>query len=300
MLQSKVHKKIVSFEKSMSCFGHLEGAPWGSIDKEKHKKLGELALEFFLFTTDLTLALKAERAGIDSIMVDWETRGKADRQKGKNLELNCDTPEDLRRLSSILRIPVSVRINPLGSNTPSEIKDALKNGAKMIMLPMASSLKEVKSFLSIVDKRAKTIVQIETPSLVKQIGKFKDLDWDYAYIGLNDLMVASGRHSIWEAISDGTAEAICKKLADRKYGFGGSTVLGGGDPIMGDLILHELVRLGGCMSIMRRTFKRELLDRDFDAEIKALRSFIKCSEKRGAEARLYDHNRLLQAIRQLI
>ena len=253
-------------------------------------------MEFFLFTTDSILALRAERAGINSIIVDWETRGKKLRQTGQNLELNYDTPEDLLRLSSILKIPVSVRINPVGSKTASEVDNALKKDAKMIMLPMAMSTIEVKRFLSIVDKRAKTIVQIETPSLVNELGDFRDLDWDYAYVGLNDLMVASGRSSIWEAISDGTAEFICKKLEGRNYGFGGSTVLGGGAPIPNDLIIHELVRLGGCMSIMRRTFRKELLDRDLDAEMKALRSFIDSSKKRGPDARLYDHNRLLQAI----
>ena len=249
-----------------------------------------------MFTTDLALALRAERAGIDSIMVDWETKGKEARQKGRNLEGNNDTPEDVHSLSSNLKIPVSVRINPLGGYTLSEVNTALNNGAEIIMLPMARSVTEVKSFLSIVGERAKTIVQIETPSLAKEIEDFSNLDWDYAYIGLNDLMVARGGHSIWEAISDGTAEAICRYLEGRKYGFGGSTVLGGGEPIMGDLILHELVRLGGCMSIMRRTFRREVLDRDLNCEIRALREFVNCSERRGLEARLYDHNRLLQAI----
>jgi hypothetical protein len=232
-------------------------------------------------------------------MVDWETRGKVKRQKEEDLELNYDTVEDLKQLSSNLKIPVSVRVNPVGTYTSSEVNEALNNGAKMIMLPMAKSLEEVKSFLSIVDKRAKTIVQIETLALVKQIEGFRSLDWDYAYIGLNDLMVERGGNSIWEAITNGTVETICKSLEGRKYGFGGSTILGGGKPINGDLILHELVRLGGCMSIMRRTFKRELLDRDFNTEIKALREFIKCSEKRGAEAKLYDHNRLLEAITRL-
>ena len=200
-------------------------------------------VEFFLFTTDSTLALRAERAGIDSIIVDWEIRGKKLRQNGQNLEINYDTPEDLLRISSILKIAVSVRINPVGSNTVSEVDNALKYGARMIMLPMARSVEEVKSFLSIVDNRVKTIVQIETPSLIKEIGKFRELDWDYAYIGLNDLMVEIGTNSIWEAVLNGKVEAICKSLEGKKYGFGGSTVLGGGYPIPNDLILHELVHL---------------------------------------------------------
>jgi hypothetical protein len=147
-----------------------------------------------------------------------------------------------------------------------------------------------------VDGRVKSIVQIETPQLVEQLADFKDLDWDIAYIGLNDLMVASGRSSIWEAFADGTAEKICGSLHGRVYGFGGSTILGGGEPIINILILHEMVRLGASVTIMRRTFKRELLDRDLNAEIEALRTFVSCSEKRGKQALLFDHEHLVRLI----
>ena len=120
-----------------------------------------------------------------------------------------------------MRIPVSVRINSLWKNTSAEVDAAIENGAKIIMLPMAKSVNEVKQFLSIVDGRAKTIVQIETPQLVEQLAGFNGLDWDIAYIGLNDLMVLSGRSSIWDAFADGTAESICSSLHGRVYGFGG-------------------------------------------------------------------------------
>lgn len=232
-------------------------------------------------------------------MVDWEEVGKIERQIGKGLETTCDTIEDLRTLSSNLKIPVSVRINALGDQTQSEVDTALNNGAKNIMLPMANTIKEVKEFLKIMDKRAKTIIQIETPSLVKELDDFKDLDWDYAYIGLNDLMVASGRHNIWEAIADGTTDEICSHLRGRKYGFGGTTIIGGGDPICGALILHEQVRLGVSMSLMRRTFKSELLDRDLITEMQLLRAFVQCSKKRGPNAMESDRQRLLKVIQQL-
>jgi hypothetical protein len=254
-------------------------------------------LKFFLFSTDLELALRAEKAGIDSIVVDWELKGKEKRQKNYDLEKNTDTPQDIRLLSSHLRIPVSVRINSLWKKTSTEVEIALENGAKIIMLPMAKSADEVKQFLSIMDGRAKSIVQIETPQLVEQLAGFKDLDWDIAYIGLNDLMVASGRSSIWETLADGTAEKICKSLHGRVYGFGGSTILGGGEPIINVLVLHEMIRLGASVTIMRRTFKRELLDRDINVEIEALRTFLRCSEKRGKHAILFDHEHLVRLIR---
>jgi hypothetical protein len=250
-----------------------------------------------LFTADLLLAFKAEQAGVDGIIVDWESRGKPARQKNHQLEINFDTPQDVYNLSKELKIPVIVRVNPLGTYTASEITCALNNGAKIIMLPMAHNLEEVKTFLKLIDSRAKTIIQIETPSLATDVDNLRILDWDYAYIGLNDLMLATGQSSIWQALLDGTAESICSHLKGRAYGFGGSTILGGGEPIINALILHELVRLGGTISIMRRTFKNELLDRDFNLEMGALREFVKCSETRGPQAIQHDHKHLLRILK---
>ena len=242
------------------------------------------------------MALKAESAGIDGVIVDWESRGKYLRQKNHELEINLNTPQDVYNLSSNLKIPVVVRVNPFGEHTASEITCALDNGAKIIMLPMAANSLEAKKFLKLVDYRAKTIIQVETPSLANEIEKFSSLDWDYAYIGLNDLMVARGQRSIWQAVFDGTAESICRKLRGRAYGFGGSTILGGGEPIVNALILHELVRLGGSISVMRRTFKNELLDRDLNLEMRALHEFVKCSEKRGPQAIQRDHEHLIRVL----
>ncbi len=250
-----------------------------------------------MFSTDLALAFKAEQAGVDGIIVDWESRGKQTRQKNHPLETNFDTPQDVYNISKEVKIPVIVRVNSLGIHTASEITCALDNGAKIIMLPMAQSKQEVKTFLKLVEGRAKTIIQIETPSLASDVNNLRTLDWDYAYIGLNDLMVATGQSSIWQAIFDGTAESICSQLQGRAFGFGGSTILGGGEPIINALILHELIRLGGTISVMRRTFKKELLDRDLNLEMSALREFVKCSEARGPQAIQNDHEHLLRILK---
>lgn len=257
-------------------------------------------MKFFLFTVDLILAKRAENAGIYSLVVDWETKGKIERQDGFDLEINFHNAEDVLKLSSAVAIPITVRINPMGSETPMEVEKALTHGAQIIMLPMANSTSQVADFLTIVNKRAKTIVQIETPEIAEQTEELATMAWDYAYIGLNDLMVARGRHSIWEALIDGTTENICSHLKGREYGFGGSTVLSGGEPIINLLIIHELVRLGGSISIMRRTFKRELLDRDLDYEIMTLLAFIECSKSRGEQAKKHDHEHLFRIINKMI
>ncbi|MCZ8039726.1 MAG: aldolase/citrate lyase family protein [Microcystis sp. LE17-20A] len=93
-------------------------------------------------------------------------------------------------LAEVISIPITVRINPLDNNTSDEIETALDSGAKIIMLPMAKVPSEVDKFISLVNGRAKTLVQIETHTLVEHCHELRDLGWDYSYIGLNDLMIS--------------------------------------------------------------------------------------------------------------
>jgi hypothetical protein len=257
-------------------------------------------MELFLFTTDTNFALKAEKAGIDSVIVDWEHIGKDERQRLYDTETNRDSVEDLYKLSQALKIPVAVRVNKLGENTPAEVNCAIENGARILMLPMARTINDVENFLVMVSRRAKTIIQIETVDLVSRASELSSLNWDYAYIGLNDLMIERGGRTIWEAVLDGTVQKILEPLKGRAYGFGGITVIGGGDPINFVYILHELTRLNCSLSFLRRTFKKEVRDRNLEAEITALRAFIEASSQRGPQARQYDHNRLCDSIRRHI
>jgi hypothetical protein len=257
-------------------------------------------MKLFLFTTDLTLAQKAEKAGIESVLVDWERKGKALRQAGHNLEINKDSPEDVKRLASNLNIPVTVRINPIGDYTKDEVNLAIDCGAKVIMLPMSKSIEDVERFLKIIDNRTETLIQIETPELVNNVEDMGKLPWDYAHLGLNDLMVAKGNKSIWEAVIDGTVKEVCSKLEGKKYGFGGVTVLSGGSPIPFNLILNEMVRLNCSIGILRRSFKVEILDRDIQSEIKMLRIWIRNCSKRGPKSILHDHELLRQIIEKYI
>lgn len=257
-------------------------------------------MKFFLFTTDLTVALMAEKAGIDSIIVDWEYTGKRARQSNHDLEINKDTPADIEKLAANLSIPVTVRVNAFNDVTCSEIDCAIAHGARIIMLPMARSALEVKNFLQYIDNRTKTIIQIETLDLVKDITALAKLNWDYAYIGLNDLMIEKKKTCIWSSLQDGTVELICKALNGKKYGFGGITILGGGSPINTELLLHEYVRLGSSMGFLRRTFFKELLDRNIMTEIPLVRKFLKNSQRRGQKAIKMDHQKLSNKLEYVI
>lgn len=253
-------------------------------------------LELFLFTTNLERAVQAQAAGIDSIIVDWESRGKNNRQINYSTEINRDTPDDVARLANYLTIPITVRINPLGGETVEEIEIALDKGAQILMLPMATSAKEVEQFVSLVDKKAKTIVQIENQSLVDQCQSLLDIDWDFAYIGLNDLMISRRSNWIWEAVYDGTVEQIFNTLKGRKIGFGGVTIIGGGTPLPFIELLWEMARLGCHLSFLRRTFKREIVGRDLSAEIEAVRATFKAACCRSKDATLQDRDNFIKTL----
>jgi hypothetical protein len=165
-------------------------------------------LRLFLFTTDALLAKQAEQVGIDSIIVDWERIGKRERQMSYSTQINADTPEDVVALAEVISIPITVRINPLDNNTSDEIETALDSGASIIMLPMAKVPSEVDKFISLVNGRAKTLVQIETQTLVDNCEQIRELGWDYAYIGLNDLMISGQKSCIWDLLADATVEEI--------------------------------------------------------------------------------------------
>jgi 2-keto-3-deoxy-L-rhamnonate aldolase RhmA len=258
------------------------------------------SLELLLFTTDPTLALRAEQAGIDGFIVDWESKGKSERQQGCDMEVNADTAEDVARVASAVGGPVTVRINALGPDTAAEVGLALACGARGLMLPMAKSVTDVKDFLDIVDGRARTIVQIETQPLVEEMDELSTLGWDAAYIGLHDLMLSRRAASMWEAVLDGTVERVFRALAGRAVGFAGATVIGGGHPLRFTRILQELARLDASLTFLRRSFRREIQDRDMAAEIRALRAVWATCNARGSEAVRSDQTALYAELSRFV
>ncbi|MFP4228729.1 MAG: hypothetical protein ACLFTE_07875, partial [Salinivenus sp.] len=242
------------------------------------------ALQLLLFTTDLSFAQEAEAAGVSSVIVDWEQRGKAQRQHGYATEINTDTPEDVARLASALSIPVTVRIDSARRRWDEEVACALDHGARRLMLPMAHTVADVDRFLTVVNGRAETIVQIETQSLVDQCADLRKLPWDHAYVGLNDLMISRKGNWLWEPFLDGTVDWIYDQLHGRSVGIGGVTVVGGGFPIPFIDLLREMARLGCQLSFLRRTFKREIEDRRLKPELQAVQAVWQAACQRGPDS----------------
>jgi hypothetical protein len=179
-----------------------------------------------------------------------------------------------------------------------QVAVALEHGARAIMYPMATSCAEVEHFVKAVAGRARTVVQIETQSLVEQCAGLRDIGWDAAYIGLNDLMISRGGSWLWEPLLDGTIESIMHTLAGRVVGLGGVTVVGEGDPIRFTWLLREIQRLGCRMSFLRRSFLRDIVGRDMSLEIEAVRAAWRAACRRLPAAVQRDHEQFLLALQR--
>jgi hypothetical protein len=253
-------------------------------------------LRLLLFTTDTDFARHAERAGVDGFIVDWENHSKALRQQGYGTEINFDTVEDARALCGCVRSPVTVRIDRTSDFMTRHIEEAIECGARSLMLPMAEDASDVEAFVDLVDGRAETIVQIETESLVTRCHDLRSIGWDCVYVGLNDLMISRRAQWYWEPFFDGTMERIVETLEGRSVGLGGVTVIGGGSPLPFTDLLREMARLGCSTSFLRRTFKKEIVGRDLDLELAAVRAFWDAACARTPEAVDIDHRAFLQTI----
>jgi len=234
-------------------------------------------MEFIIIENDPAKALEYESAGIDRIMVDLETLGKAERQRGLNSVQSRHSFEDIINLkNSLTKSALMVRSNPWNNNSSEEIERIVDCGADIIMLPMFKRVEEVEFFLKTVNCRAKTILLLETPqALVRTEEILKVGGFDELFVGLNDLSLAMSLGFMFELLAGGIVEHIgnlCKKH-HLPFGFGGIGTLNSGQ-INGLSIIQQHVRLSSSLVILSQTFKNEItkLHLNVGEELKLIKS----------------------------
>ena len=124
------------------------------------------------------------------------------------------------------------------------------------MLPFFKTVAEVKRFLRIVDGRTRSMLLLETPEAVEALDEILAIPGiDEIHIGINDLSIGYGKRFMFELLTDGTVERLCRKmqLAGMFYGFGGIASLGRG-LVPAEMIIREHYRLGSRMAILSRSF----------------------------------------------
>ena len=177
-------------------------------------------LKLMYITNRPEIAQIVEKSGVQRIFVDMEYIGKSDRQGGMDTVQSRHTIEEVKKIRNvIIQAKLMVRCNPIHNATNNycsskqEIDAIIESGADIIMLPYFKTVKEVETFIELVDGRAKTLPLVETPEAVNcidEILKLKGLD--EIFVGLNDLSLGYGMKFMFQLLADGTVEKLCAKF----------------------------------------------------------------------------------------
>lgn len=226
-----------------------------------------MSLSLIYITNIPAVALIAEKNGVDRIMVDLETLGKEERQKNMNTVKSHHTVTDVATISNLLtKSEMLVRINPWNETSVSEIEAVISAGADRIMLPMWKTVSEVNSFLEAVNGRVRTTLLLETKEAVEIVDDVLENPMiDDIHIGLNDLHLSYGLTFMFELLSNGVVESLCRKFKAKgiPYGFGGIARIGEG-MLPAERIIMEHYRLGSTRAILSRSFCNTELIQDID------------------------------------
>ena len=216
-----------------------------------------MALKLMYITNNVSVAKIAEDSGVDWIFIDLEINGKDERQGHLDTVISRHSIKDVKKIAGVLsESDLLVRVNPIYEGSKDEIDRVISDGADIVMLPFFKAKKEVEAFVGYVGGRAKICLLLETPQAVDNIDSILAVqDIDYVHIGLNDLHLGYGMKFMFELLTDGTVEKLCRTLKEKgiTYGFGGIAQLGQGT-LPAEHIIAEHYRLGSSMAILSRSF----------------------------------------------
>lgn len=255
--------------------------------------------ELWLFTTDADLACRCVDAGVEGVVIDWESANKMERQLGTDLECNQDTVEDLIRIRKAVSTKIVCRINAMGVGPEDEVESAIGAGADLILLPMVKCREDVEKFLKFINLRTAAGILLETEEAVANAAKIAELPIDYAYVGLNDLAISRKSKNIFTAVADGTVDRLREIFSKPRFGFGGVTVVDKGFPVPFGLLLDEMSRLDCDFGFLRRSFKRDIQGRDINAEIANILGAFAARQNRTDEAKINDRLEFLERVEEL-
>lgn len=226
-------------------------------------------MDLFLFTVDPTWGRDVVAAGAAGVIVDWERRGKARRQRGEGTQINADTLDDLVRMRAATPGRLLCRINGFGPWTRGEVADAVAAGADEILLPMVRTGEEVDRTLDAVGGRCGLGILIETQDAVDRAAELARRPLSRIYVGLNDLRIDRRSEELFRPLVDGTVEGV-RSVVTVPFGVAGLTLPGGGFPVPSELLAAELVRTGADFTFLRRAFTSDMAGLDPFVEVPRL------------------------------
>lgn len=267
-------------------------------------------------TNKAAVAKIAEDVGIDWIFLDMEFIGKDSRQGGLDTVQNHHTVEDVKNIrNAIEKAKLLVRVNPIHEaldNYPSskeEIDATIAAGADILMLPFFKTVEEVKTFIKLVDGRAKTLLLVETVEAANLIDDILEVSGiDMIHLGLNDMHLELGMKFMFQLLADGTVDKLGAKIKAKgiPFGFGGIATLEGG-ALPGSMVLKEHYRVGSSMVIVSRSFCNTDVVTDlnevrsiFQKGIKDIRDLELLVQNESKEYFEDNHKEVIKAVQNII
>ncbi len=233
----------------------------------------------------------ATQAGIHGFIVDWENKGKFERQRGFDTQINQNSVADLIRVRENTNRRVICRINQFGPWSVEELETAIAAGADEILLPMVRTPAEVLDCLAVIDERCKLGILIETVEAVANAQHLSELPLARVYVGLNDLGIERNLKNIFLSLIDGTVENI-RHHFNMPFGFAGLTLPELGSPIPCRLLMSEMARMNCNFTFLRRSFTRDITGRDMNLEVPRMLAALEAEKQRTAEQVWHDHQEL--------
>jgi len=255
-------------------------------------------------TNDTELAKVIVQKGVKRIFIDWEVNGKQERQGHLDTVMSKHSHEDAVQMrKAVPKAELMIRLNPFYEGTAKEVEQAVDAGADLVMLPMFSTLEEVRALSDMVDGRVGIVPLFETPAALKIVKDITQLPSIHEiYVGLNDLHLALGLDFMFEPLVLGMLDdvALCAKEVGLRFGFGGIARADEGD-VSGAMVLGEHLRLGSNSVILSRTFYRAKEDKEdvgfvFQREIEKLHAAARRLSARSEREELHDFAVFSQAV----
>jgi len=235
-------------------------------------------MNFMIIENDLELIKKYDSFGVDRIFIDLEILGKKERQGHLDTVISEHSIDDIKNIKPHLsNSQLLVRINPINENSKSEIDNCIMYGADILMLPMFKTKREVETFVSFVNGRAKICLLLETTQALCRVDDILEVNGiDEIHIGLNDLHLSMNLDFMFELLSGGIVDYLVNKIKNKNipFGFGGIATLDSG-MISGEMVLKEHIRLDSSMVILSRAFKNVAVE-DF---VKFEKEFLKLKSR---------------------
>lgn len=252
-------------------------------------------MDLFLFSVDPDLVHATVAAGAAGVVVDWERRGKARRQRGEGTQINGDTAADLTRVRRATDGAVLCRVNGYGPWTAAEVEAALDRGADELLLPMVTSLEQVQRTLDLVAGRCGLGVLVETCAGVELAPALGAMPLSRLYVGLNDLRIDLGSDQLFRPLVDGTVDAI-RAVTSVPFGVAGLTRPDAGSPVPSRLLAAELARLDASFTFLRRSFIADVDRRDVAFEVPRILESVAAARRQRPEQVAADHVALARAV----